>query len=81
MKLNLDIQNWHLVSEYGYPDDHEWCIYAWQTINGDIEWAVGGYNADNRYFYADYGSGLSINEAESVLAWVSFNDIKLITEE
>lgn len=75
MGFKLSVEKWNLVSEKGLPEDSTWCFLVWQSDDGEYNWSMGGYNADEKFFYVNFGLGGLVLEAEHVVAWaVLFGD-------
>lgn len=72
MNFKLSVEKWNLVSEKGLPEDGEWCFLVWKSDDGEINWSAGGYNAQDKEFFIDFGHGGLILEAENVVAWAVF---------
>lgn len=75
MNFKLSVEKWNLVSEKGLPEDGTWCFFVWQSDDGEYNWNVGGYNANEKIFFVDFGLGGLVLEEENIIAWaVLFED-------
>lgn len=71
----LKLNKWHWVEEEGYPkDDCMWCILMLKSDDGSLDVFAGGYNEHTQEFYANFGFGGAVIEAESVVGWVPFEE-------
>ena len=58
-----------IVEHDGLPRDGDWCIVVYEGENGSVEWFIGGYVEERKYFYADYGYGGAVLDADKVVGW------------
>lgn len=79
--MEIRVRNWHRVSDEGYPEDGDICFIATKT-GGDAAdgWLVGGYNEDEKAFYADFGLGGMVADAEDVVFWALMEDAEFVAE-
>lgn len=50
---------------------------GWRRPDG---WLVGGYNGDENAFYADFGLGGMVADAEDVTSWALMEDAEFIAK-
>lgn len=73
----LTFENWKWVAIDGLPtEDWWWCLIMWQDHEGNMEVHVGSYFEERKEFYVNFGLGGSVLEADCVVGWVSFDDMK-----
>ena len=69
----LTFENWKNPEVDGWPPEWEWSLALW----GDREKPevfVGGYNAENKTFYANFGLGGAVLDQEHVFAWTLLSE-------
>lgn len=71
--FNFEIsgKDWNLVAEKGLPKDGEWCFVIYKT-DTSYDYSIGGYSEDEHQFYANFGYGGLVLDADSVIAWALF---------
>lgn len=73
----LAFENWKWVAIDGLPtEDWWWCLIMWRDHEGNLDVHVGRYFEECKEFYVNFGLGGSILEADSVIGWISFDDMK-----
>lgn len=79
--MEIRVRKWHSVSDEGYPEDGDICFIVTKT-DGDAPdcWLVGGYNEDENAFYADFGLGGMVADAEDVTSWALMEDAEFIAK-
>lgn len=77
----LIFDNWRLVEYDGLPNDGDWCIVTWEDHNGNVDWFVGGYQAEHKQFYANFGFGGAVLKEESVVGWTLLDEYRWDMEQ
>lgn len=79
--MEIRVRKWHSVSDEGYPEDGDVCFIATKT-DGDAPdgWLIGGYNEDENVFYADFGLGGMVTDAEDVIFWAHMEDTEFAAD-
>lgn len=72
----LAIANWKWVAIDGLPTEDWWCLIMWRNHKGKMNVHVGSYYEKDKQFYVNFGLGGSVLEQDSVVGWVSFDDLK-----
>lgn len=73
----LSVKDWNFVDKVGFPAYDEWCFIITESQSGCLyDWGVGGYSAEHKTFYVNYGLGGLVTEQEHVIAWKAFTDFE-----
>lgn len=52
-------------------------FYCYKDADG---WLIGGYNEDDNVFYADFGLGGMVTDAEDVIFWAHMEDAEFAAD-
>ena len=72
-KTFIELNNFQLVSEQGYPKNQTICIYIWKDKNEQLFWQTGIYNQKLKQFSVRYGTTVYAINEDKVIAWKKMN--------
>lgn len=82
MKFSLEVKDFNLVSEDGYPTHGKKCVYIWVTKEGNFQWQIGEYDFYKRQFSISYpGDGNFVTDDKKVVAWQVLWNGNIIAEK
>lgn len=75
--FKLCVEDWNFVDKVGYPAYDEWCFIITKSQHSCLyDWGMGGYSAEHKTFYVNYGLGGLVTEQQDVIAWKAFTDLR-----
>lgn len=77
MNFKMYAENFNVVSEVGFPQNHEFVIAIFGDDQNGYSWQPAGYDVKNKNFYANMGLGGMVLDEKNCVAWISWDEFKL----